>query len=220
MISISPRVQKSTPTAWAFSRVMSAGQEQCSSSFVASAPSEEGMADQDLRGIATPRSWAATRTTSCCSGFRRVGRRIGERPSVLDYSGHLWARGSFWLLAAALVMSAAAAAAGFADFLGSARIPSVSEAWQYMIANLVAVILALVSFAPRGKTVRGRSALGSTSVCRSRVPPSVFKLNGGALVYRQRSGIHPERARRESLARGLRRCETQCRHRQRTFRLM
>jgi uncharacterized membrane protein len=64
-------------------------------------------------------------------------------------AGTGWAAAAMWLLGAALVTAAAAAVAGFTDFLGSERIRAMSDAWQHMIGNVIAVVLALVSFGLR-----------------------------------------------------------------------
>jgi uncharacterized membrane protein len=60
--------------------------------------------------------------------------------------GEAWATASIWLLGAAIIMALVAAAAGFIDFFGDARIRDLSDAWQHMIGNLVAVVLALVNW--------------------------------------------------------------------------
>ncbi|MER8734552.1 DUF2231 domain-containing protein [Mesorhizobium sp. M1227] len=57
-----------------------------------------------------------------------------------------WAEASFWLLGFVLLMSAAAALAGFTDFLGNSRVRSINAAWHHMVGNVVAVVLALASF--------------------------------------------------------------------------
>ncbi|MER8395556.1 DUF2231 domain-containing protein [Mesorhizobium sp. M1340] len=57
-----------------------------------------------------------------------------------------WAEASFWLLGFALLMSVAAALAGFTDFLGNSRVRSINAAWHHMVGNVVAVVLALASF--------------------------------------------------------------------------
>ena len=64
-------------------------------------------------------------------------------------AGAGWATAAIWLLGASLVTAAAAAVAGFTDFLGSERIRAMSDAWQHMIGNVIAVVLALVSFGLR-----------------------------------------------------------------------
>jgi uncharacterized membrane protein len=60
-----------------------------------------------------------------------------------------WATASLWLLGAALVMAALAAAAGLIDFLGDERIRDLSAAWHHMIGNVIAVVLALINWYPR-----------------------------------------------------------------------
>ena len=57
-----------------------------------------------------------------------------------------WATASLWLLGAALVMAALAAAAGLIDFLGDERIRDLSAAWHHMIGNVIAVVLALINW--------------------------------------------------------------------------
>lgn len=57
-----------------------------------------------------------------------------------------WATASLWLLGAALVMAALAAAAGLIDFLGDERIRYLSAAWHHMIGNVIAVVLALINW--------------------------------------------------------------------------
>jgi uncharacterized membrane protein len=54
-----------------------------------------------------------------------------------------WATGALWLLGAALIMAALAAAAGVTDFLGDKRIRDLSAAWHHMIGNVIAVLLSL-----------------------------------------------------------------------------
>src|SRR5215204_2069715 len=58
----------------------------------------------------------------------------------------IWATVSSWLLGAGIVMALVAALAGFTDFLGDRRIRDLSDAWQHMIGNLIAVVLALINW--------------------------------------------------------------------------
>ena len=51
-----------------------------------------------------------------------------------------------WLLGAGVVMALVAALFGFTDFFGEPRIRGLSDAWQHMIGNLIAVVLALVNW--------------------------------------------------------------------------
>jgi uncharacterized membrane protein len=57
-----------------------------------------------------------------------------------------WGTVSMWLLGAGIVMALVAALAGFADFFGDERIRGISDAWQHMIGNLIAVTLAALNF--------------------------------------------------------------------------
>ena len=54
-----------------------------------------------------------------------------------------WSTGALYLLGAALVMAALAAAAGLTDFLGDHRIRDLSAAWHHMLGNVIAVLLSL-----------------------------------------------------------------------------
>ena len=57
-----------------------------------------------------------------------------------------WSAASLYLLGAALVMAALAAAAGLMDFFGDERIREMSSAWHHMIGNVVAVTLAIINW--------------------------------------------------------------------------
>jgi len=57
-----------------------------------------------------------------------------------------WSTASLYLLGAALVMAALAAAAGLMDFFGDERIRQMSSAWHHMIGNVVAVVLSIVNW--------------------------------------------------------------------------
>ena len=126
------------------------------------------MIDGDLRGIATTAKLGGHPIHPMLIPFP-IALLVATLASDVAYWGTgdaFWARGSFWLLAAALVMSAAAAAAGFADFFGSARIRSTGDAWQHMIANLAAVVLALVNFTCAGARSPLRAFCPGASCCR------------------------------------------------------
>ena len=58
----------------------------------------------------------------------------------------IWATVSLWLLGAGIIMALVAALFGFTDFFGDARIRAISDAWQHMIGNLIAVVLALINW--------------------------------------------------------------------------
>jgi uncharacterized membrane protein len=57
-----------------------------------------------------------------------------------------WATVGMWALGAGVVMALVAALAGFTDFFGDERIRRIGDAWQHMIGNLVAVLLAAINW--------------------------------------------------------------------------
>jgi uncharacterized membrane protein len=57
-----------------------------------------------------------------------------------------WATVGMWALGAGIVMTLVAALAGFTDFFGDERIRRIGDAWQHMIGNLVAVLLAAINW--------------------------------------------------------------------------
>src|SRR5262249_45565237 len=71
-----------------------------------------------------------------------------------------WARGSYYLLIAALVMAALAAVLGFTDFLGERLIRRQRAAWYHMLGNVTAVVLSLINLWLR---VRDGVAAGAES---------------------------------------------------------
>ena len=104
-----------------------------------------------------------------------------------------WARASFWLLVAGLVMGALAALAGFTDFLGDRLVRATTVAWFHMIGNVSAVVLSLIN-------VWLRYSNGETTAY-----PGVFWISlvvvlifvvtgwlGGELVFRHRVGVSEE----------------------------
>ena len=66
-----------------------------------------------------------------------------------DYE--IWATASVWFLGAGIVMALVAALFGFTDFIGDSRIRDISDAWQHLIGNLVAVVLAFINWFIRYK---------------------------------------------------------------------
>jgi uncharacterized membrane protein len=72
---------------------------------------------------------------------------------VFWWTGYaIWATASVWLLAAGIIMALVAALFGFTDFVGDARIRDISDAWQHLIGNLVAVVLVLINWFIRYKS--------------------------------------------------------------------
>lgn len=104
-----------------------------------------------------------------------------------------WADAAFWSLAAAIVTALIAAAAGFIDFLSNDRIRALSDAWQHMIGNLLAVVLAAINLWLR--YTDAAQAIVPWGVTLSAVIVTLLLYTGwkgGELVYRYRVGVQPE----------------------------
>jgi uncharacterized membrane protein len=103
----------------------------------------------------------------------------------------IWATVSSWLLGAGIIMALVAALAGFTDFLGDPRIRDISDAWQHMIGNLIAVVLAFTNWTIRYKfgAVAGVFPWG-VSISLITVLLLLFNgWKGWELVYRYHVGV-------------------------------
>jgi uncharacterized membrane protein len=106
-----------------------------------------------------------------------------------------WATASMWLLGAGVVMGLAAALFGFTDFFGDARIRNISDAWQHMIGNLVAVVLALANWYMRYRSGAAAGVL-PYGIWISLVTVLLLLFNGWKgweMVYRHRVGVSDTR---------------------------
>ena len=104
-----------------------------------------------------------------------------------------WVTASTWLLGATLVMAALAAVAGLIDLLGDERIRALSDAWQHMIGNVVAVVLALVNFYLR--LTGGDTAVLPWGLLLSFVVVGILLFTGWKgweMVYRHRVAVSDE----------------------------
>jgi uncharacterized membrane protein len=105
-----------------------------------------------------------------------------------------WARGAMWMIGAAIVMALLAAVAGFTDFLSEPRIRNLSEAWQHMIGNLAAVVVALVNFGLRASN-GAAAAVKPWGVALSLVVVCILLFTGWKgweMVYRHRVAVKGE----------------------------
>lgn len=104
-----------------------------------------------------------------------------------------WARGAFWLLAAALVMASLAGLAGLTDFLGDRLIRAQNAAWYHMVGNVIAVVLSLINFWLRYRD--GDTGAYPTGLWLSLIVVLLLLFNGWKgweLVYRHRVGVSDE----------------------------
>jgi uncharacterized membrane protein len=121
---------------------------------------------------------------------------VGTLAADLAYRSTLdpfWARGAFWLLAAALVMGALAALAGLTDFLGDRLIREKSAAWYHLVGNVTAVVLSLINFWLRYQD--GDTGAYPTGLWLSLIVVLLLLFNGWKgweLVYRGHVGVSDE----------------------------
>lgn len=100
-----------------------------------------------------------------------------------------WAHGALVLLILAIIFAAVAALAGFADFFGNARIRALRDAWQHMIGNVVASLIAIVNLWPHWD-ISG-AAISPWGVLLSLVVVLILLFTGwkgGELVFRHHVG--------------------------------
>ena len=109
-------------------------------------------------------------------------------------SNPLWAQASMWLLGAAIVMALVAAIFGFTDFASEPRIRELTDAWQHMAGNLIAVVLALINLLLRFSAGAERGAL-PLGIWISLVTVLLLVFNGWKgwdMVYRYHVGVSDE----------------------------
>jgi uncharacterized membrane protein len=111
---------------------------------------------------------------------------------VFWFTGNVaWLTASIWLLGAGVVTALSAALFGFADFFGDARIRALGDAWQHMIGNLLAVVLAAINWLIRYGADAPADAFGY-GIWLSLATALLLMFNGwkgGELVFRHRVGM-------------------------------
>jgi uncharacterized membrane protein len=104
-----------------------------------------------------------------------------------------WATASLWLLGAALIMAALAAAAGLTDFIGDSRIRALTPAWHHLIGNVTAVVLSLWNWYRR--YAAGEGAVLPTGLLISLIVVLILLYTGWRgweMVYRHRVAVYDE----------------------------
>lgn len=104
-----------------------------------------------------------------------------------------FAQASVWLLGLGVVTALLAALVGFADFFGDSRIRRISDAWQHMIGNLVAVALAIAGLIIRLEA-GAEAAIVPVGLLLSTAVVVILVFTGwkgGELVFRHRVGVQP-----------------------------
>jgi uncharacterized membrane protein len=107
-----------------------------------------------------------------------------------------FAQAAVWLLGLGVVTALLAAVAGFADFFGEARIRRISDAWQHMVGNLVAVALAIASLIVRLEAGAEEAVIPVGLLLSTAVVVILVYTGwkGGELVFRHRVGVQPAEA--------------------------
>jgi uncharacterized membrane protein len=101
-----------------------------------------------------------------------------------------WARASFWLIGAGIIMGLLAAATGMMDFLKIDRVREHQAGWVHMTGNVAVLALSLVSFALRWGNQTG--AVLPTGLIISLFVATLIGITGwyGAeLVYRHKVAV-------------------------------
>jgi uncharacterized membrane protein len=111
----------------------------------------------------------------------------------LAYGDPGFANASKWLLGFGIGTALIAAAVGLIDFMGDDRIRKLGHALQHMIANVAAVVLAVVNLAIR---LSGDENVLSIGIYLSGVTVLLLIFSGwrgGDLVYHHRIGVQEPR---------------------------
>jgi uncharacterized membrane protein len=105
-----------------------------------------------------------------------------------------WARMSFYLICAGLVMAALAALAGLTDVLGDRLLRQHNTVWHHMIGNVAVVVLEVVSLIVRVGPHHAANALPWGLILSIVVTLLLLYTGwlGGKLVFRIHTGISEE----------------------------
>jgi len=108
----------------------------------------------------------------------------------LYFDGPGFANASKWLLAFGILTALVAAAFGLVDFMGDDRIRRMSHALQHMIANVAAVVVAVVNLAIRLGDETAQVASLGVFLSGATVLILIFSgWRGGDLVYKHGVGM-------------------------------
>lgn len=113
----------------------------------------------------------------------------------LHFGAEGFANASKWLLAFGILTALAAAAIGLVDFMGDDRIRRLSHALQHMIANVAAVVVAIINLVVRLNDEAGQIQSLGVYLSGATVLILLFSgWRGGDLVYKHGVGmndVHP-----------------------------
>jgi uncharacterized membrane protein len=101
-----------------------------------------------------------------------------------------WETFSVWLLSAGMVMAGFAVLAGLIDFIGNKHIRALRPAWFHVLANAVALILALINTFVHSRD--GYTAVVPTGLVLSTLVVLILMFNawtGWSMIYRHGVGV-------------------------------
>ena len=108
----------------------------------------------------------------------------------LGTSDPFWARASYWLIVAGVVMGVLAGLAGLVEVLRVERARKLSTAWIHGVANIVALVVATVNAILRSGAVP--DSVSATHVALSFVTVAILGFTGwlgGELVFHHGVGV-------------------------------
>jgi len=103
-----------------------------------------------------------------------------------------WARGALTVLIMAIIFAVIAALTGFTDFFSNSRIRNLGDAWQHMIGNVIALLLAILNLWPHWDASGG--GIKPSGVALSIVVVVILLFTGwkgGEMVFRHHVGAIP-----------------------------
>jgi uncharacterized membrane protein len=123
-----------------------------------------------------------------------IGFLVGAFVSDLVFwatANAFWADAAFWALIGGIITALLAALFGFIDFFGERSVRVISDAWQHMIGNLIAVVLAVLSVYVRYRSghTAGVFPWGITSSFAVVLVLLFTGWKGGELTFRHRVGV-------------------------------
>jgi uncharacterized membrane protein len=101
-----------------------------------------------------------------------------------------WETFSVWLLSAGMVIAGFAVLAGLIDVIGNKHIRALRPAWFHVLANAVALILALINTFVHSRD--GYTAVIPTGLILSTLVVLILMFNawtGWSMIYRHRGGV-------------------------------
>ena len=120
---------------------------------------------------------------------------VGALATDLTYLNSGWATWAYfssWLLGAGIATALLAAIFGFIDFFGEKRIRNLKAARYHMIANLLAVLVAIANFVVHMRD--GAMAVQGLGVSLSAITVLILLFSGwmgGHMVYRHGVAVRP-----------------------------